>query len=106
MTAHPGAARKRKGVMGSSHPTIHTASTSRELASREGDGVHVQLLWHPQDDRLTVWVEDARVGKCFEFAVERDRGLDAFYHPFAFTGARDGVHHDDERQALYLRQQL
>ena len=91
--------------MSSSHPTIHT-STSRELASREGDGVHVQLLWDPQDNTLTVSVEDARVGERFEFAVERDRGLDAFYHPFAYAAARNGVHHDDERQALYPRQQV
>jgi hypothetical protein len=92
--------------MSSTHRTIDAAHTSRELASREGDGVHVQLLWHPQDNTLTVSVEDARVGECFEFAVERDRGLEAFYHPFASTGARNGVHHDDERQALYLRQQV
>jgi hypothetical protein len=92
--------------MGSSHPTIDKASTSRELASRESDGVHVRLLWHPQGNTLTVSVEDARAGERFEFAVERDRGLDAFYHPFASTGARNGVHHDDERQALSLRQQV
>jgi hypothetical protein len=92
--------------MGSSHPTIHTASTTRELASREGDGVQVQLRWHPQDNTLTVSVEDARAGERFEFAVERDRGLDAFYHPFASTGARNGVHHDVERQAVDLHQQV
>ena len=92
--------------MSSSHPTIHARPARRELASREGDGVHVQLLWHPQDDTLTVSVEDARVGERFEFAVERDRGLDAFYHPFAHTGARNCVHHDGERQALDLRQQV
>ena len=92
--------------MSSTHRTIHPTPTSRELASRESDGVHVQLLWHPHDNTLTVSVEDARVGERFEFAVERDRGLDAFYHPFASTGARNGVHHDGERQALDLRQQV
>ena len=92
--------------MSSTHRTSDAAHTSRELASRESDGVHVQLLWHPHDNTLTVSVEDARVGERFELAVERDRGLDAFYHPFAYTGARNGVHHDDERQALDLRQQV
>lgn len=92
--------------MSSTPRTVQATSTSRELASREGDGVHVLLLWHPQDDTLTVSVEDARVGERFEFAVERDRGLDAFYHPFAYAAARNDVHHDDERQALYLRQQV
>jgi hypothetical protein len=92
--------------MSSTPRTSHAAPTSRELASRESDGVHVQLLWHPQDNTLTVSVEDARVRERFEFAVERDRGLDAFYHPFASTDARNGVHHDGERQALDLRQQV
>jgi hypothetical protein len=92
--------------MSSTPRTIKAASTSRELASRESDGVHVQLLWHPQDNTLTVSVEDARVGERFEFAVERDRGLEAFYHPFAYAAARNDVHHDDERQALYPRQQV
>ena len=92
--------------MSSTRRTIKAASTSRELASRESDGVHVQLLWHPQENMLTVSVDDAHVGERFEFAVQRDRGLDAFYHPFAYAGARNGVHHDDERQALFLRQQV
>jgi hypothetical protein len=71
--------------MSSSHQTIDAAQTSRELAAREGDGVHVLLLWHPQDNTLTVSVEDARVGERFEIAVERDRALDAFNHPFAYA---------------------
>jgi hypothetical protein len=32
-----------------------------ELAVRESDGIHVLLLWHPDDNALTVTVEDARV---------------------------------------------
>jgi hypothetical protein len=73
------------GVMSSTHRTIHAAPISRELASREGDGVHVLLLWHPQDNTLTVSVKDARAGERFEIAVERDRALDAFNHPFAYA---------------------
>jgi hypothetical protein len=92
--------------MSSSHPTIHARPARRELASRESDGVRVLLLWHPRDDALTVSVEDSPSGNRFEFAVERDQGLDAFYHPFAYAAARNGVHHDDERQALDLRQQV
>ena len=92
--------------MSSTPRTIQAAPRSRELASRESDGVHVQLLWHPQDNALTVSVQDARAGERFEFAVARDRGLEAFYHPFAHSGARNGVHQDDERQAHDLRQQV
>jgi hypothetical protein len=58
---------------------------SRELASRESDGVHVLLLWHPGDDALTVSVEDSRVDHRFELLVDRRCALDAFYHPYAYA---------------------
>jgi hypothetical protein len=58
---------------------------ARELALREGDGVRVVLLWHPGDDVVTVSVEDACAEHRFEFGVERERALDAFYHPFAYA---------------------
>jgi hypothetical protein len=57
----------------------------RELAARASDGVHVLLLWNPDEDALTVSVEDERGGDCFQFAVAPDRALDAFYHPFAYA---------------------
>jgi hypothetical protein len=56
---------------------------ARELAARESDGIHVLLLWHPDEDAVTVSVEDARVGDRFQLAVVPARALDAFYHPFA-----------------------
>jgi hypothetical protein len=58
---------------------------TRELATRESDGIHVLLLWHPGENELTVEVEDARIGDCFELAVAPERALDAFYHPFAYA---------------------
>ena len=58
---------------------------SRELAARESDGIHVLLLWHPDENALTVTVEDARVGDRFQLAVAPDRALDAFYHPYAYA---------------------
>ena len=60
-------------------------SRALELAVRERDGIHVLLLWHPDDNAVTVTVEDARVGDRFELAVAPDRALDAFYHPFAYA---------------------
>lgn len=45
---------------------------SRELAARETDGLHVQLLWNPIADALSVAVDDLRA-------------LDAFYDPFAYA---------------------
>ena len=58
---------------------------TRELAARESDGVRVLLLWHPDQDALTVSVEDDRLGDRFQLAVAPDRALDAFYHPFAYA---------------------
>ncbi len=63
----------------------NSAAGAKELASRESDGVHVLLFWHPREDALTVSVEDARAGQRFEFSVDRSRGLDAFYHPYAYA---------------------
>jgi hypothetical protein len=58
---------------------------SRELAARDGDGIHVFLLWNPDDDALTVCVEDDRFGDRFQIAVAPERALDAFYHPYAYA---------------------
>ena len=61
------------------------ATQTRELASREGDGIQVTLLWHPSENALTVSVEDAHAGRGFQLAVAPDRALDAFYHPYAYA---------------------
>ena len=60
-------------------------TTSCELAARDDDGISVRLLWHPQESALTVSVEDARIGDCFQLAVSPEYALDAFYHPFAYA---------------------
>jgi hypothetical protein len=65
--------------------TMGTTPLTRELAARESDGIQVVLLWHPDENALTVSVEDARAGDRFQIAVAPDRALDAFYHPFAYT---------------------
>jgi hypothetical protein len=61
------------------------ALNTMELAARESDGIHVLLLWHPDENAVTVSVEDARIGDSFQIAVAPDRALDAFYHPFAYA---------------------
>jgi hypothetical protein len=57
------------------------ATLTRELAARDSDGISVRLLWHPQENVVTVSVEDSRVGDCFDLAIAPDHALDAFYHP-------------------------
>jgi hypothetical protein len=59
---------------------------ARELDSRTSDGIHVRLLWHPAEDRVSVAVNDTRTSETFELPVrERDRALDVFRHPFAYA---------------------
>jgi hypothetical protein len=60
-------------------------SQTCELAARESDGIHVLLLWDPDENAITVSVEDERVGDRFQLAVAPDRALDAFYHPYAYA---------------------
>jgi hypothetical protein len=61
------------------------APRTRELAARDSDGIHVVLLWHPDENALTVSVDDVHAGDRFQVAVPPDRALDAFYHPFAYA---------------------
>jgi hypothetical protein len=61
---------------------------ARKLAYRESQGLHVTLLWHPDDDALTVLVVDTRSGRSFVLAAERDRVLDVFNHPCAHASFR------------------
>lgn len=61
------------------------ARTIRELAARDSDGVRVVLLWHTDENAVSVSVEDARAGDRFQLQVAPDRALDAFYHPFAYA---------------------
>lgn len=65
--------------------TSSMRNRTQELASRESDGLAVVLLWHPINDAVTVSVADSRTGDRFRLAVERERALDAFYHPFAYA---------------------
>ena len=44
-------------------------SQARELAARESDGIHVLLLWNPDENAVTVSVEDERVGDRFQLEV-------------------------------------
>jgi hypothetical protein len=70
-------------IVDMSTPTGH--KEARELASREGDGLAVRLVWHPNDNAVTVSVTDSRTGDRFQLAVDRTHALDAFYHPFAYA---------------------
>lgn len=62
------------------------ATQARELDSRTGDGIHVQLLWHPLDGHVSVAVNDTKTGEAFELEVRYGQHpLDVFRHPYAYA---------------------
>jgi hypothetical protein len=62
-------------------------SVMRELDQRIDDGLEVTLLWSPRTGSVFVTVEDARTDDRFHFSVEPSAALDAFRHPYAYSGA-------------------
>jgi len=70
--------------------TTLPAPAPRELAHRRTDGIDVLLLWHPDTDRVTVRVDDAKAGERFELEVRAgERALEVFHHPFAYRAVRE-----------------
>jgi hypothetical protein len=55
----------------------------RELASRQADGISVQLYWRPRCDDVIVRVSDGKTGDEFTIEPPRKAALTAFYHPYA-----------------------
>ena len=61
----------------------------RELDQRHGDGIDVRLLWNSATNRVTVRVNDTKLGESFELDVDGPEALDAFHHPYAYAGRDD-----------------
>jgi hypothetical protein len=82
--------------LGPAHPAFPAAldadpegTAARELDSRTSDGIHVRLLWHPEDGSVSVAVRDTKTGDSFELRVRQDdRPLDVFHHPYAYEHSR------------------
>lgn len=61
----------------------------KELAHRKAEGADVFLLWHPEDNRVTVVVDDLYPDASFVLLVEPgENALDVFYHPYAYAARR------------------
>jgi hypothetical protein len=61
----------------------------RELDSRISDGIYVRLLWHLDNGRVSITVDDAKTGEAFELVVrDGERALDVYHHPFAYAAQR------------------
>ena len=77
--------------LGPAHPErpSRIGTMTRELDSRTNDGIHVRLLWHPDDARLSVAVHDTKTDEAFELPVpDGGRALDVFHHPYAYAAVR------------------
>ena len=61
--------------LGPAHPErpSRIGTTTRELDSRTNDGIHVRLLWHPHDARLSVAVHDTKTDEAFALPGARRR---------------------------------
>jgi hypothetical protein len=62
-----------------------TAAQMQELDCREGNGIAVSLLWQRQSNRLSVVVEDRRLGERFSVPVRPENARDVFNHPYAYA---------------------
>jgi hypothetical protein len=61
------------------------SATSEELDYREHNGIAVSLRWQRQSNRLTVVVEDSRLGESFTLSARPDNAHDVFNHPYAYV---------------------
>jgi hypothetical protein len=79
--------------VGPAYPEQHQpkdAARTHELDARISDGIHVRLLWHAEDDHLSVAVNDTKTGETFELPIHPgEPALDVFHHPFAYAASRD-----------------
>jgi hypothetical protein len=65
---------------------VGLTSMTRELDSRSNDGIHVRLLWHPDDGHVSVSVNDTKTGEAFELPVgDGEQPLDVYRHPYAYA---------------------
>jgi hypothetical protein len=95
--------------MSASHLTTDTAYVStddwQELASRDGDGLEISLLWSKAADRVKVTVSDSRLDESFELDIAGAEALAAFHHPFAYAANRGFGFGDERRESLDLQTQ-
>jgi hypothetical protein len=56
-----------------------------ELDYRESNGIAVSLLWQRHGNRLSVVVEDTKLGESFTIPARPDNALEVFRHPFAYA---------------------
>jgi hypothetical protein len=75
-----------------SEPEEETAMTQpahseaiEELDYRESNGIAVSLLWQRHGNRLSVVVEDTKLGESFALPARPENARDVFNHPYAYA---------------------
>jgi hypothetical protein len=93
--------------MSATHLTTDTAHVAgddwRELASRDGDGLEITLLWSKTAGRVKVTVADSRLDESFELDIAGAEALAAFHHPFAYAADRGLGFGDELRESHDLQ---
>lgn len=60
--------------------------STRELHSRQNDGILVRLLWCEDNGRVFVAVNDHKTGEAFSVEVPSgERALQVFQHPYSYA---------------------
>ena len=62
-----------------------------DLHHRDDNGIAVSLVWSRSSGRLSVVVEDRKVGASFTLDARADNALEVFYHPYAQATAHLNV---------------
>jgi len=65
------------------------SDSTRELAHRLSGTVEVLLLWHPEVDRVELFLRDMATDVSFHLDVAPGNAIDAFYHPYAYAASRN-----------------
>jgi hypothetical protein len=65
------------------------SAPARELAQRQSGTDEVQLLWHPESERVELSIRDLATGAGFHLEVAPGSAIDAFYHPYAYLAGRE-----------------
>jgi hypothetical protein len=94
--------------MSASHTSTTPVSEMNDwsdLASRDGDGLEVLLLWNRVDGRVKVAVTDVRLNESLDFDVAGADALAAFYHPFAYAPSQSFGSGEVGRGSINLQSQ-
>jgi hypothetical protein len=85
-----------------SAPGERVSALTRELAQRQGGGIEVLLLWHPEVDQVEVAVRDSSTGAEFQIAVAPGDAIEAFYHPYAYAARLESAYGADRDEAAIV----